>query len=120
MENSIKGYSLKSSSEFSELRQSGRKIFTSSGLLFKYKKNNLNHLRVGWTVPKYIGPAVRRNKLKRWGREACRINSDLKKLPIDVNVIFLRRFKDNIHSFKFTSVEQCFDEFYKKVSDTKI
>lgn len=51
-----------------------------------------NHFsRVGWTVPKFVGPAVVRNQLKRWGREFFRNIIDLDELSVDVNVYFRKK-----------------------------
>ncbi len=46
-------------------------------------------LRVGWTLPRQVGSAVTRNRLKRWAREFIRKNQDwLCKIHLDVNLVF--------------------------------
>ena len=61
--------------------------------LVSYSENNQSFGRFGFTVPKYVGPAVIRNKLKRWGREFFRaLSTDFG--SVDINVVFLKRTSD--------------------------
>lgn len=63
---------LKRSSDFLKIKQEGKRKTLCSWLLLTYRKNNLGHLRFGCTVSGKVGPAVMRNRLKRWTREYFR------------------------------------------------
>lgn len=64
-------------------------------MILNYKSNQLDHLRCGWTFPKYVGNAVVRNRLKRWSREYLRTYGEKAlKSPVDFNLVLLRQKKD--------------------------
>lgn len=92
MVNSNKLQTLKSPRDFEEIRKSGRKVQPNPWLILSYLNNDKSRLRCGWTIPKYVGPAVIRNRLKRWCREFFR-KEDLN-LSLDLNVVLRRREKD--------------------------
>lgn len=89
--------SLKRKFEFQKLKTHGKKLSASSWLLVNYAKNDEGHLRIGCTLPARIGPAVVRNRLKRWSREFFK-KQDLS-LNLDVHLIF-RNFRENENGFK--------------------
>jgi ribonuclease P protein component len=86
---------LRRNSEFSAIFEGGKKI-SHKWLLLAYKKNALGFNRFGWTVSRKVGPAVIRNRIKRWCREFFRSiqNSEL---SIDVNVVFRAQGNDFYH-----------------------
>ncbi len=66
-----------------------------------YIESQSGRLRCGWTLPRQVGPAVVRNRLKRWARVYFR--DRLKEghtLPVDLNLVFRKTEGD----------------FYKKLS----
>lgn len=63
---------IKRSSDFLLIKESGQKKLLSAWLLLSYKKNSLDTWRFGTTASRKIGPAVIRNKLKRWVRSYFR------------------------------------------------
>lgn len=88
MENSSP-HSIKRSSEFLSLKQTGKRYWPTKWLLLNYQKNHEGQLRFGVTASRKVGPAVVRNKLKRWSREYFRAlvvagNS----IEADINIIF--------------------------------
>ncbi len=106
---------LKSRNDYLALKKSGKKIYTKVGLIFSFKPNCLGYSRLGWTVPKYAGNAVVRNKLKRYCRESARSSIDkLNALKLDVNIVFLNKGKDHYKNLRFNEIENAMDEFLYK------
>lgn len=82
---------LKSSKDFERLKLKGSKVFLEKKILVSYLKNNLDNHRVGWTLPRAVGNAVLRNRLKRYSREFFRTyNQNVSKSNLDVNLVFLK------------------------------
>ena len=109
--NSLKVLSKRS--EFLILSKFGRKLKPSNWLLLNYKKNKLNQFRCGWTVPRYVGNAVLRNKLKRWSRELFR-ETIKNEIAMDVNLVFLKQDKDFYRELTYDN----FKETFKKGIET--
>lgn len=63
----------------------------NSWLLVNLQKTESDQIRCGWTIPKQIGPAVIRNRFRRWGREYLRKWSADSKASLDLNLIFKRK-----------------------------
>ena len=85
---------IRSRRDFEFLSKKGKRVHINSWLLFNYKENQLGHLRCGWTIPKYVGNAVVRNRIRRWCREFFRDQRKLKWDPeIDLNVVVRKREK---------------------------
>ncbi len=60
-------------------------------LLFNYQSNEFGHTRCGWTLPRNVGTAVVRNRLKRWSRVFFRSKlEEIQKTGVDLNVVFLK------------------------------
>ena len=106
---------LKKSAEFSRLKNEGRKVRVSSWLLLSFEKNELKILRYGTTVPRKIGTAVVRNKLKRWVKAFIYSSSEFHTLEVDINFVFLPTGQ-NCSKLKFAEV---FEEFHKGLMKIK-
>lgn len=80
---------IRRSSEFLDIKQTGKRHWPTKWLLLNYKKNTWGQVRFGVTASRKVGSAVVRNKLKRWTREHFR--SFLmagKSIEADINIIF--------------------------------
>lgn len=63
---------LRNRSEFEAVYESGRRRFAGP-LVVHALPNGLDHLRLGLSVPRRVGNAVRRNRIKRRLRESFRL-----------------------------------------------
>lgn len=80
---------IKRSSEFLSIKQTGKRYWPTKWLLLNYQKNPVGQLRFGVTASRKVGPAVVRNKLKRWSREYFRAFLMAgKSIEADINIIF--------------------------------
>lgn len=65
-------------------------------------------LRLGWTLPRQVGSAVIRNKLKRWSRVYFRECVKAGEIPpVDLNLVFRKTegdFYKNLSYERFASV----------------
>lgn len=77
--------SLRRQSDIQLLKKQGNFVYISHWLAISFKKNDQHELRWVWTIPKKVGNAVTRNRLKRWGRDFIR---EYYGKEIDVNFIF--------------------------------
>jgi ribonuclease P protein component len=75
---------------FARLKQSGATFKVKGWLLVNYLANRSDDFGYGFTIPRYVGIAVVRNRLRRWSREFCRRHSH-EVQSFDVNILFLRK-----------------------------
>ena len=75
-------------SEFKTVYEKGRRLF-SDHFVIMYLPNNLKYSRLGITVSKKIGNAVKRNRVKRLVREFFRLNK--KDLPCGYDIVFIAK-----------------------------
>ena len=93
------------SSDFQRLKQKGMKVYPNKWMCLSFMKNNQTKMRLGWTISKFIGPAVVRNKLKRWYRQFFREKlQKYNNLYVDINII----------------LKPCDKNFYKKLKYTEL
>jgi ribonuclease P protein component len=83
--------SLSSRSEFLRIKAKGQVFHVNSWLLVNLEKTEADLVRCGWTIPRQIGPAVLRNRFRRWGREYLRKWTADAKFSLDMNLIFKRK-----------------------------
>jgi len=76
--------------DFLALKASGRVVHVNSWLLLNWRPQE-DGVRCGWTIPSHVGPAVLRNRLKRWGREFLRRWAGPAGGGLDMNVILKRK-----------------------------
>lgn len=106
---------IKRSSEFLSLKKNGKRTWPTKWLLLNYSKVDQKGLQFGVTASRKVGPAVIRNKLKRWAREYFRdfvVRSNQQGSPIDasINIIFKPIDQGFYKGLKF--------EEFKKAMDT--
>jgi ribonuclease P protein component len=108
-----KNFRLLSASDFSELKVDSLSFKKPSFIIY-YKKNNFNQSRIGLSVPKKIGKANVRNRLKRLIREYFR-QSEYKFLGVDI--LFVVSWNRNLLSESFVIKEEVLlkniEEFFK-------
>lgn len=58
-------------------------------MTLNFNNNEFDNLRCGWTVPRQVGSAVVRNKLKRWCRDYFRslIKTETESVAFDINIV---------------------------------
>lgn len=115
-----KTFRLLSVRDFSELKVDSYS-FKKPSLIIYYKSNPFNQTRIGLSVPKKIGKAHDRNRLKRILRESFRI-SNYKFLGFDVLIVvsWNRTIISESQHYKEESLRQNLDDFFvylKRQSD---
>ena len=88
----------------------------NSWLLANVKKTQLDQVRCGWTIPRVVGPAVLRNRFKRWGREYFRKWSADNRKSLDLNLIFKRKDKGFYASVNHKEFDEALDKLVVKMS----
>ena len=96
--------------EFLQLQRCGKKIQDSNFLVI-YSDGRFDKNRIGITVSKKIGNAVKRNKIKRLIREHFRMNRDKIAEIMDINVIAKKKAGEISADMVFKSL----DGIFKKI-----
>lgn len=85
---------LRRRSEFVFLSKNGQRTHINSWLVINFSCQNNQGFRFGLTIPKYVGNAVLRNKLKRWTRELLKKHLFISECSnVDVNFVLKRQEK---------------------------
>jgi ribonuclease P protein component len=103
-------------SDFLFILKHGQRVRPSDWLLMNFVRNEVKTLRCGWTLPRQIGPAVVRNRLRRWSRVYFR--DRLKagaQLPIDLNLVFRRAEENFYKKLDYESFARVLDRGWKQV-----
>jgi ribonuclease P protein component len=78
--------------------------------------NREGRMRCGWTLPRHVGPAVIRNRLKRWSRVWFR---DLllaeRSQPVDVNLVFRKADGDFYKKLDYEKFARVLDRGWKQI-----
>ena len=85
---------------YQNIRRYGRRLYAQKWLFLVVAPNRLQGPRYGWTLPRYVGTAVVRNKYKRWLRELLR--GAVQGPPADINFIFKKMDKGFYKNKKFS------------------
>jgi ribonuclease P protein component len=107
---------LKAKSDFEFLFKAGRKVYPSSWMVVNVGESKAGIARFGWTLPRYVGTAVIRNKLKRWCREFLRHNPECQNKPLDVNFVFRRKNNEFYARLTHEELDQVLFNFFRKIS----
>ena len=90
--------------------KNGHRLRPTDWLLLNYANNPEGQMRCGWTLPRQVGPAVVRNRLKRWSREYFRsLIEQQQTLPIDVNLVFRKAEDDFYKKLDYEQFAQILD-----------
>jgi len=79
---------LKKNKDYKRVYSRGKSVADCHMVLF-FLANNMETCRFGFTATKKIGSAIKRNRVRRLFREACRLN--LKEFQIGFDYILLAR-----------------------------
>ena len=116
MVNKSKLPKLKNRKDFEILSETGCRVHIHSWLLFNFKENQYQCLRCGWTIPKYVGTAVTRNRIRRWCREYFSEKRKNSWDPnIDLNVVLRRREKDFFKDLEYKEFKKILDKGVNKL-----
>lgn len=73
--------------------------------------------RVGWTLPRSVGTAVVRNRLKRWGRERVKVwDLDRWSKSLDLNFVFKKKATGFYQELSREDFGAAFFRAYEKIS----
>ncbi|MFZ4404850.1 MAG: ribonuclease P protein component [Pseudobdellovibrionaceae bacterium] len=113
---------LKRTSDYGFLREKGRVFRAENWLLWSYLKyhdSQQQAFRWGVTVPKKVGTAVLRNKMKRWCLEYFKQNQvHLESIDMDLNVVFIAESRHEYKKMLYTDFKKSMDKglhFIQKV-----
>lgn len=99
--------------EFLQLKRCGKRIQDRNFIIIysdgKYEKN-----RIGITVSKKLGNAVKRNKIKRLIRENFRMNRDKIAEFMDINVIAKKKAGEISADMVFKSLDGIFNQIPRR------
>jgi len=87
--------------DFVNLNQEGGRLYSKNFLII-IRKNDLEFSRLGITVTKKIGKAVKRNRIKRLVREFFRLNKE--KLPKGYDISIIARA--DVSALKLQDIEK--------------
>jgi len=103
-----KKHKIRKRRDFQSIYQEGRRIHSKSFVIL-LRRNDEGEKRLGITVSKKVGNAVKRNRIKRLLREYFRLNRD--RFPDSMDVVFIAR-KD-ISLLKYPEVCRELDDVLK-------
>ena len=98
--------------EFIQLSESGRRI-QNEHFIAVFSPNLRGRSRIGITVTKKVGPAVKRNRIKRFVREYFRLNRHHLAGHWDINIIAKRQIADFSSEKAFRSLK----DIFKRISN---
>jgi ribonuclease P protein component len=106
---------LRRSEDFLRLKKVGRTIHVNSWILLAYAPNSEGVLRCGWTIPKFVGTAVVRNRIRRWLREFFGgLGNDLS-VGVDVNVVIKRYDKEFFKCLPHSHLDQAVAQAWRRI-----
>ncbi len=94
--------------DFQKLLNNSKQVINAEYVIY-YKRNHLEHIRVGVTASKKLGNAVKRVKLRRQIRSIIQ-QVNIKQCNVDVVVILRKKFLNN-------SFQENTDSFIRLVTE---
>lgn len=94
----------------------GYRVRPSDWLLINYAASPDGDMRCGWTLPRAVGTAVVRNRLRRWSRVFFldRLNTQ-KPLPAKINLVFRRTEGDFYKKLSYEEFSQVLDKGWRQM-----
>lgn len=83
-----------------------------------YRKSEHPHLRVGYTLPKFVGTAVTRNRIRRWCRESVRRwkeKSEETASGLELSFVFRRKPPDFYKKIKHEELTAILEKILDKI-----
>ena len=102
---------LRKRAQFLTLSKQGKKVYTDCFIAI-VQKNTAQNNRIGITVSKKVGNAVKRNRIKRIIREYFRTNRDIISGPLDINIIA----RKGLASMPNHKIVDKLDKLFKKIA----
>ena len=99
--------------EFLQLQRCGKKI-QDGNFIVNYYDGRFGKNRIGITVSKKLGNAVKRNKIKRLIREHFRMNRDKIAELMDINVIAKKKAGEISADMVFKSLNGIFKKIQRR------
>ena len=107
---------LKKRTEFLHVSKNGKRVYAGDYLIINFAPNKLGNMRCGWTIPKYVGSAVTRNKMRRWCREFFREKLMSGWNPsLDLNIVVKRKEKNFFKGVEFATFKENLEKACKKI-----
>ena len=106
---------LKRKNDFETLKTMGIRVQSCRWFFVSYMYTQNSHSRISWTIPKYVGTAVVRNKLKRWCRVILHSMLSRDTTPKDINIIFYRYNKEFFKNVQFSDFQEKLFLSFKKI-----
>ena len=104
-------------SDFLLLMKSGYRVRPCGWLLVNYAVSEKGQMRCGWTLPRQVGSAVIRNRLKRWSRVYFReVLKAERSLPIDINLVFRKAEDDFFKKLDYETFAKIMDRSWQEIS----
>ena len=103
--------SLRKKSDFLELKLNGKLVRLSPWLMISYLNNNLGQTRLGITIPKKVGNAVIRNRVRRRLKTFFQIHTIDK--AMDINLIVRPKSETFYKELSYNDVEKVLSKFFK-------
>ena len=117
MANSPRLTPLKKKRDFESLRNEGHVIHVTHWLLVATKPNGIGVNQVGWTLPRFVGTAVVRNRLRRWGRERVKVwDFDEWSESLNLNFVFKKKAAGFYRELSREDFGAAFIRAYDKIS----
>lgn len=102
--------------EFLHVSKNGDRVYSGDYLIVNFVSNGLGNMRCGWTIPKYVGSAVTRNKMRRWCREFFREKLMSGWNPsLDLNIVMKRKEKNFFKGVDFNSFKGHLEKACRKI-----